>query len=144
MASRLLSQPCLLPQATRHVTCGQRPSNIPAQAPFYARRFLQGCCKHEAKRLCLWLQRGICPGLADAESIQGRVSPAWVPFASPTSLFAWLMLSFLTRRSHSKRGDPPSLVRGSQGDAMREEADHPSAEAEGKREVLLRGGEEAT
>lgn len=33
----------LLPQATKHITCGQQPSNISARALLYAHCFLWGC-----------------------------------------------------------------------------------------------------
>jgi len=80
-------------------------------------------------------QRGISPGFADVESIQGWVLPIWVLFVSSISLLTWLMLSFHTLQSYSRPGGLPSLVRESQRDTVRADVSHATADTKGKQKV---------
>lgn len=100
----------LWPAALKHFCAGS------ALCSLLSLRLLQ----YEIKRMRLWLQRGIKPGLANVESIQGRYCLFGFSLCHPhLCLPGWHCPSCL-HRVRVNTAVHPLLIRGSQRDTIRQ------------------------
>lgn len=133
----------LLPQATKHITCGQQPSNISARALLYAHCFLWGCSSMRSSASACACRGGSTLAWLMWRASRGGYDPFGFPLCHPRLCLPGWHCPFWLYRVNSKPGSPPSSTRGSQRDTSRAEVNYTTADTRGKQKVLL-GGEEAT